>query len=148
MAKKLLKSKPVPSKEQMGDIVVPEDTLEEATNKCRDIYKNTTKSVSCRVNSYTHFNYRGEEEIYLPISAVIEAGMIYFLTLTHDERIKFLDAYSAQRVRVKDLRDTEISFEEYIKEFLQKRHIPDSVIKKMNLDDKIEAVLSIMSSEN
>lgn len=150
---RILGEKSVVSKEQINKLVEkkPTMTIEEANNECIEFYGcKETSSVGARINGFVHCNYKNkenkEEKIFFPITKVIEAGMIYFLKLTNEERLNYLINNSPKNVSVSDLKETDVEFEEYLKGILREKGLPEAVITKLKLEEIMETAIAFLNN--
>ena len=78
-----------------------------------ELEKKIKKTISARVDEeiLETFTKQG-----LPLSQVIEAGIIYFLKLKEDERISFIAENSAEATEKKDLVVSAVQWQEFLKQ--------------------------------
>lgn len=91
-----------------------------------DIKDKTT--VSARVNSYVVDMYKESE---IPISMVIESGLIYFMKLDDEDKIKFLSQNLTDNVKVTELKKPEKPWKESLRENLEELLIPSTLTLKL-----------------
>lgn len=142
--------KKIPSIKELEAMITKDLTIEQANAKCVEIKAKPTKSISSRITGYIHYHYKnkdlkGNDIDYLPITSVVEAGMIYFLKLSQEERVKFIATNSAKNVKISELNVEKETFCDYLENILLKKGITQTVLDKLSLDDKIQTVCNFLS---
>ena len=91
---------------------------------------NEKQTVSARVNKLIYEEYKKSE---IPISTVIEAGLIYFLKLDEDEKMEYISQNLPETVEKEDLKPLNEPWNEYLTDMLAKVGIPAAIAGTMIL---------------
>jgi hypothetical protein len=91
---------------------------------------NEKQTVSARVNRLIYEEYKKSE---IPISTVVEAGLIYFLKLDEDEKMKYISQNLPETVEKEDLKPLNKSWTEYLTNMLTAIGIPTVIAGTMSL---------------
>lgn len=103
-----------------------------------DIKDKTT--VSARVNSYVVDMYKESE---IPISMVIESGLVHFMKLDDEEKIKFISQNLIDNVKVKELKKPKNSWKNMLEKNLKDFSIPVTLISSLIAGVGVAAVATI-----
>jgi predicted PolB exonuclease-like 3'-5' exonuclease len=103
-----------------------------------DIKDKTT--VSARVNSYVVDMYKESE---IPISMVIESGLVHFMKLDDEEKIKFISQNLIDNVKIKELKKPKNSWKNMLEKNLKDFSIPVTLISSLIAGVGMAAVATI-----
>jgi len=103
-----------------------------------DIKDKTT--VSARVNSYVVDMYKESE---IPISMVIESGLVHFMKLDDEEKIKFISQNLIDNVKVKELKKPKNLWKNMLEKNLKDFSIPVTLISSLIAGVGVAAVATI-----
>lgn len=99
--------------------------MEDINNSSTIAEKGTEKTtVSARVNKQVYNMYKEKD---IPLSLVIESGLIYFMTLNNNDKIRFISQNMPEKVRMDKINVPNVKWESLLKDYFKKLTIPDSV---------------------
>jgi len=74
----------------------------------------------------------------LPISNIVESGIIYFLKLSTEDKVRFLANNTFEKVNPNDFQRLEKSFDAYLNKYLEELQLEN--LYGLTLDQKIDIV--------
>ena len=88
------------------------------------------QTISARVNKLIYDEYKKSE---VPISTVVEAGLIYFLKLDEDEKMKYITQNLPETVEKEELKTLKEPWNIFLTDMLKKAGIPGAIASTMAL---------------
>lgn len=85
------------------------------------VLTNEKQMVSARINKIVYDEYKKSG---IPISTVIEAGLIHFLKLENDEKVKFISRNVPETVEISDFKPIKKSWHKFVADYLVILGIP------------------------
>lgn len=99
-------------------------------------------SIGARVNKKIFDDLKGMD---IPLSLVVEAGLIWFLKLSDEEKIIYLADNSIENTEISELKKSNTKWPDNIKHHLSKLQLPDTTVKALLIGSGIAAI-SVISS--
>lgn len=103
------------------------------------------QTVSARVNKLVYDMYKESE---LPISTIIEAGLIYFLKLDEDKKLEYISKNSPETVEKEELKPLSGKWSDYILNALKKYGVPMALASSIALGSLTLIASGILKSNN
>lgn len=126
-----------------------ESTIDEANKlntKHNGVSKTTT--IGFRLPNLLHYLLKpksGEDYDY-PIKEILSCGLVYFMKLSDEDKIKYLYENSIDTVKVKELKTIENGFNYYTNDLL-KNILPQEVLDKLTPEERLKTVIHMFNQE-